>query len=154
DFRETKISSHHLLETSDQASEREMIESLTQPLREEYCKARVMLEEARIAENKQDYSTASEAYSLALKTLDAISKYSPLESERSEAAFHALIAGGFEVSARARVNASAGLLRKAESIFRRAKKLATSPDERLWASGHVHFCIALMASWRAIDGTA
>src|SRR5262249_11355566 len=61
---------------------------------------------------------------------------------------------GFEVSARARVNASAGLLRKAESIFRRAKKLATSPDERLWASGHVHFCIALMASWRAIDGTA
>jgi hypothetical protein len=153
DFKKIRMSSHRLLTMVDQASEREMIENLTEPLREEYCLARIMLEEARIAENKHDYSSASEKYGLAGLKFDEISKGSRLVRERNEAIFQASLAKAWQALTRARLDNSAGHMLEAHALFRSAKLHASDENARLLASGHEHFCRGLMASSTLADET-
>ena len=144
-FHQSRASSHQLLIALDQASEREMIESQAEPLREEYCLARVVLEEARIAESRGDHLTGSEKYALAADKFKEVSRSSRAE-ERKEGEFLCLLAKAWERSARAALNDSVELLKGARALFQRARRCAPDRNAGLLALGHIDLCDALIAS--------
>jgi hypothetical protein len=148
DFRESKTSFQTMLTHLDQLSEREMINCLAEPHREEYCHARVMLEQAKMAENKGDYLTGSEKYRLAAERFTYVSKISKSEQERGEAEFLSRLAKAWQLSTRAQLNNSIELLRQARVFLQRAHEHAPDPNAAMLASAHEHFSEGLIATWQ------
>jgi hypothetical protein len=126
--------------------ERAMLESLVEPLQGEYCNARMLIEEARVAESQGDQNTSSEKFRVAAEKLEGIATASRSEAERREVLFIASLSKAWSLMAKARTEGTRGTLQAACNIFTGLQKIGPDENARTLAAGHAHFCKAIMAS--------
>jgi len=147
-FRDSRAEANKLLTLLDQPSEREMVEQLAGPLMEEHCLARIMLEEARMAETKGDHLTSSEKYANAAEKFAEINKVAKSEQEQKEASFLFFLARGWELSSYSELNSTVELAQRARGFFAKARLHAVDANGRLLSIGHIDSCDAMISSWK------
>lgn len=120
-------------------------------LRREYCRARVLVEEARLLDKKGDHSSSSETYGRATQTLRKITEALESEQDRKEIELIITLCRAWQMMTLAEAKTSPELYLEASRLFEEAKEL--SPDERgrMLALGHSRFCQALEAGARFVD---
>lgn len=119
--------------------------------RREYCRARMLLEEARLLEKAGDHSSASEKHGLAAAILQGLAGAMEHEDHRRELRLIMTLAQAWQKMAAAEAEASPELFREASRLFTEAKDLAGSEASRMLASGHSRLCLALGAGARFTD---
>jgi len=152
-FRESRDSLEtHLAHTQD-PEEKQMDARLvkTASMRDEYCRARVALEEAKVLDKKGEDSSSSDKYGRAVDIIQRI--YESLESEqdRKEMQLILTLAKAWQLMTKAEAEASPEFYREAALLFEEAKDL--TPDKKLKSltMGHSRFCMALEAGARFTD---
>lgn len=126
--------------------ERAMLEALADPLKGEYCNARMLIEEARVAESQGDQNTSSEKFRVAAEKLEDLANASRSETERKELLFIASLSKAWGLMAEARITGAGNTLQTACNVFTRLQKMGPDENARTLAAGHAHFCKAVDAS--------
>ena len=145
-FEKSTVSFHDKLASLDQPDEKAMVERLFERTREEYCRARVILEEANMDERAGDHKTSSEKFGLASDKLNEVAVSTESEKDRREAGFLSILCKAWQVSSRAENGGSVDALEQAHDLFAKAEKMTHDEDAMNLASGHRLFCVALIAS--------
>ncbi len=152
-FREAKNSLQTELNRMESLDERQMTKSLVgaADLREEYCKARITLEEAIILDKKGDHYSSSEKYGLAASAFEAITQAMESEQDQREMRLITTLARAWQMMTRAEAEDSPSLYMEASRLFEEAKELCPNEKARFLAAGHSRFCKALEAGARYVD---
>ena len=150
-FAESKTSLKTQLALLDQPDERRMVAKLAEVPIEMYCHARVILEEAMVAENQEDYRASFEKFGFASEKLREVSTLSEFEQDRKEIGFLSTLCEAWQLSSKAELDGSTELLREASSLFGKARAMSPSIGAMKLASGHEAFCRALIASRKFAD---
>ncbi len=146
-FAESKRLFQNQLSYLDLSEERAMVSELVNASREQYCQARVLLEEARKAEAEGDPVTSSEKFALAAEKLNQISTLPTNPAlERNETRFLQKLARAWAVSTRAEAQGSRGMLERALVLFKEARSCSPDKTAQKLSSGHMEFCQGLLAS--------
>ena len=145
-FKRSITLSKQRLDLIDQPDERAMVTRLVNAPREAYCKARVTLEEATLAESDGDYRTAFEKFGLASGMLKEIYSLSNSEQEKEETGFLSILCQAWQLSDKAELEDSTEPLEEACRLFANAKKMSRLESARKLAAAHEEFCRALVAS--------
>jgi hypothetical protein len=150
-FVQSRILAKQRLPLLDQPDERIMVTRLVNAPREAYCQARITLEEAIVAESREDYRTSLEKFGLASDKLAEVSTLSESEEDRRETGFLSTLCRAWQLSDRAELEGPTELLDEARLLFVRARDMSAGERARKLASGHEAFCKALMASRKFAD---
>ncbi len=120
-------------------------------LRQEYCKARIVLEEAKLLDRKGDHYFSSEKYGLAAEAFEKTAQ--ALESEQTRQEFKLIISlsKAWQMMTRAEAQASPGLYAEASRLFEEAKELSPNEKAGTLALGHSRFCRALELGTKFAD---
>jgi len=132
----------------EDAEEKRMVSALLKAIdvREAYCRARIVLEQARVLDRQGDQASSSEKYGLAAEKFETIAGSVEPERARSEFRHIATLAKAWQIMANAELEASAELYRRASELFERARDLSPNEHARTLALGHREFCKALEAA--------
>lgn len=151
-FRESKRSLQSAAHLGEESEESQMATQLIQAAdgREEYCKARVLIEEGKIIGRKGDHDSSSAKYGEAARLLERIAAATP-EQDRREIKLIMILSKAWEAMASAESKASAGLYGEAAKFFDEARELTVNQKERMLIQGHSHFCRALGAETEFTD---
>jgi len=119
--------------------------------REAFCRARIVLEEARLLDKQGDSVGSSEKYGSAAEMFTKVLKELEEADDRKEIELIAKLSKAWQAMARAEAETSPDLYGEAALIFDKAKELASSEKARLMSMGHSRFCKALEAGTRFSD---
>jgi tetratricopeptide (TPR) repeat protein len=143
-LRETKGFLHREFVRVDDPDERSDLKGLARAaeVREEYCQARIALEEAKILDKSGDHNSSSEKYAFAIEILERIAQSESGEAQQ-QVKLIIVLTKAWQTMTRAEAGVLPDLYREASELFEEAKTM--SPDERskMLASGHSRFCKAL-----------
>lgn len=120
-------------------------------VRKAYCRARVLVEEARILERKGDISTSHERYGSAVAMLEELSEDMSSEQEQKEMLQMLNLTRAWQQMVRAEEESSPELYAEASRLFEIVKDLSTSFKTKSLALGHSRFCLALEAGTKFAD---
>ncbi len=120
-------------------------------LRQEYCNARIILEEAKILDRKGDHYSSSEKYGQAAEIFEKTA--GGLESDQSRQEFKLIItlSRAWQTITKAEASDSPELYLEASQLFEEAKGLSPTERTTMLSSGHSRFCRALEAGTRFAD---
>ena len=145
-FNETKKFIEAELNKIEDADERLMVMSLIKAsgLRQEYCMARIALEEAKILDKKGDHYSSSQKYGSAAQTLEKIAQE---ESEQDRKEFNLIIClcRAWQKMMMAEAKASSTMYSEAAELFRQANEYTLDQSTSLLALANSSFCKALEA---------
>jgi len=146
-FPEGKHSLQTALNKTENLDERRMTTGLMNAAdaRGEYCKARIILEQAIILDKRGDHYSSSEKYGLAAEAFDGITHALESERDRVEIRLIMTLARAWQMMTRAEAEQSASLYIEASRLFEDAKKLSPNEKAGFLAMGHSRFCKALEA---------
>jgi tetratricopeptide (TPR) repeat protein len=150
-FAESTILSKDQIRKIDQPDERKMLATLVNTPKQDYSQARMILEEAIIAESKEDYQTSYEKFGLASEKLREVSERSELKQDRDETGFLSTLCKAWQHSSKAELEGSLDLLQKAATYFGEAREMSPSQSAKKLAQGHEEFCKALIVSRQFAD---
>ncbi len=152
-FIESKTSIQRSLAKIENKDERQVATSLIKASdrRQEYCRARVLLEEAKTLGKKGEHHACSESYGMAADTLDKIAGIAESEQGRRELRLIATLSRAWQKMVQAEAEASAEMYLNASKLFEEAKDLAPNERTKMLALGHSRFCRALEAGTKFTD---
>ncbi len=114
-------------------------------LMQEYCKARIAIEEAKIFDKKGDHSLSSEKYGHAAKLFEKIIPLSVSEQQERELKYVHLLAQAWQKMTQAEAEVSPELYVAASKLFEEAKDLTTNEKTKMLILAHSRFSKALEA---------
>jgi len=134
-------------------TERQMARKLERlaDTRSDYCKARIILEQARAQEKRGDLRAASVNYSSACDQFEGILKQVESEHDRNECKQIILLTKAWKTMASAEAEASPELYAEASRLFEEAKDVSRGEVGKLFALGNSRFCRALEIGTRFSD---
>ena len=137
----------HKLEEITSPEENEMIQSLLKAsdLRREYCKTRILMEEARFLDREGKYLESSRKYGEAAQKLFTILDKTDIEAEKKELEYIAILCQAWEKMANAEEISSSDVYLESASLFEKAKDYCYTKKASLWALGNSSFCKGLAA---------
>jgi hypothetical protein len=146
-FHETSLSLQKQAASLDQREEKTMVEGIALAYKEEYALARVMIEDARIAEDLGDAHTSALKFREASRLLDKAAAKTTTKHERDELLYISTLAKAWEQMAQTQTNSSdeADGFKRAALLFERAIDYGPDENANILAIGHKHFCEALAA---------
>ncbi|HEX9907501.1 MAG TPA: hypothetical protein VGB78_03420, partial [Thermoplasmata archaeon] len=141
---------HAKIEVND---EKQMVERLigAADQREEFCKARIILEEARLLDKEGSLSSASEKYGLAAEMFAKIKQGLAAEQDQREIELIVSLSRAWRAMAKAESGSSPEFYEEAAHLFDDAKSLGLGDKARNLAIGHSRLCMALGAGARYAD---
>jgi hypothetical protein len=146
-FSETENSIKSKLNTIEVGEERQIAEELIKAsnVRREYCRGRVVLEEARILDRKGDHLASSDRYGQAVERIKNIIDLMELESDKRELQPLFYLCRAWQKMMLAEEQMSPSLYSEAAGLFLEAREHAIDQTTRLLAQAHSSFCKALEA---------
>ncbi|MGA2768751.1 MAG: hypothetical protein ABSF24_10620 [Candidatus Bathyarchaeia archaeon] len=152
-FSESKKSLQTQLSKIEDEDERQMATSMIKAsdLRQEYCDARIALEEAKILDKKGEHFASSGKYGFAAETFEKIGQNLESEQERKEFKFIINLSRAWQKMMLADAKASPELYLEASALFEQASKESNNEMTGLLALGHSRFCRALEAGTKFAD---
>jgi len=152
-FDETKRSLHNELSKIEDLTEKQMANSMATAtnVRQEYCEARIALEEAKILDKKGDHYASSQKYGSAAETFEKLSQALESEQEQREFKFITSLSRAWQKMTRAEAEASPTLYFEASQLFEKAKEFGPTERIKMLTLGHSRFCRALEAGTRFVD---
>ncbi len=152
-FGETRASLQTQTAKVEGDDQKQMIDRLvraTDP-RQEYCKARIAIEEAKILDRKGDHHNSSDKYASAADNLHAAMGKAQSQKEKREFNAVMVLAKAWQAMTKAEAEASPELYLEASRFFGQAKELSPTEKGKALALGHSRFCRALEAGTRFSD---
>ncbi len=152
-FEDTKATLQKQLDSIEEREEKTMVRALVKAsdIRQDYCRARITLEEARVLDKAGDHQAASHKYSEAARTFEEISRTVEPKEERRKIELVKILSKAWETMARAEAQASPLLYNEASGLFEQAKDLSSNSKTIMLALGDSRFCKALEAGTRFAD---
>ncbi len=152
-FQDGKSSIQAELSKIENQDEKRMATGLVKAadLRQEYCSARIAVEEARTLDMKGDHSSSSDKYEQAMRSFEKIMEAGDSEQVRREMKLIMTLSKAWQIMTRAEGEASPELYQKASRLFEEAKDLSPNEKTRMLTLGHSRFCKALEAGTRFAD---
>jgi len=152
-FKDSKTKMHEQLAVVEVNDEKQMVERLINAAdsRQELCKARVTLEEARLLDKGGNLGSASEKYGLAADAFTKIKRGITAEQDRKEIELIITLSKAWKAMAKAEADASPEEFAEAARLFEAAKVLSPGEKAKALALGHSRFCKALEAGTRFAD---
>ena len=161
-FREAKNTLRVATDRIENIDEKDLAERLIKALgiREEYCRGRIILEEAKVLGRHGDNAASSRKYGLAAKrfqkVLDKIEREScftdaTITKDRQELTPIIYLCRAWQMMKKAEAEASPELYLEASQLFDKAKEHSFNEKAKLLALGHSRFCKALVAGTRFED---
>ena len=120
-------------------------------LRQEYCRARMAIEEAKILDKRGEHYSSSEKYQSAIEAFGKLDRSVDLEQDRKEIKHAAALSQAWQEMELAEAEESPELYLKASQLFEEAKELSPNEKSRALALGHSRFCRALETGTRFAD---
>jgi len=120
-------------------------------IRSEYCRGRIILEEAKILDQEGDYPSSSQKYLAAAHIFDKLQKETESETERKELKPIVYLCLAWQKMTLADARASPELYVEASQLFDQTSEHSRSERTRLLTLGHSRFCRALEAGTRFTD---
>jgi tetratricopeptide (TPR) repeat protein len=144
-FDETRKSLENQLPRIEEDEEKEMATNMLKAtsLRQQYCTARVAVEEAKIFDKKGDHLSSSEKYSSAADILEGIQEAVETERDKKEFNLIATLSKAWAKMTLAEAEESPSLYAEASQLFEKAKELSPNEKTKILALGHSRFCRAL-----------
>ena len=136
---------------SEQPDERRLFERPAKEPIMEYCRSRILIEEARLAENKGDYQTGIAKFQQASKQLKEISTRFRSWGGREEILPVASLSEGWGLMTHGIAEGSTRLLQLARDKFERSFVLCTNENSRQLARAYALLCRAMEASAEFAD---
>ena len=130
---------------SNNEKERALALSKTSETRREYCKGRILLEEARIHDRESNTLLSAEKYSLAIKAFQKVAEALEEESERKELYLMIYFCQAWEKMKLAEQRVAPELFLESSRLFIKAKKYSVKEKTSLLAMGNSALCKALEA---------
>jgi tetratricopeptide (TPR) repeat protein len=152
-FEQTRKSIQNELGKIEDSEEKEMAKSMLKAtsLRQQYCVARIAVEEAKILDKKGDHYSSSEKYDSAAETLGKITQNVESERDRKEFDLITTLSQAWAKMTRAEAEESPSLYTEASQLFEKAKELSPNERAKNLALGHSRFCRALEAGMQFAD---
>ncbi len=152
-FPEGKRSLQGELSRVQNTDEKKMIAILVRAadLRQEYCNARIALEEAKILDRKGDQYSSSEKYGQAAEIFEKIGGGLESDQSRQELKLIVTLSKAWQTMTKAEASDSPELYLEASLLFEEAKGLSPTERTTMLSSGHSRFCKALEAGTRFAD---
>ena len=135
------------VESSDE-KEQAIALSKASESRREYCKGRILLEEARIYDRKGDHYSSSDKYGSATKAFQKVAKSLEQESERKELYPIIYSCQAWEKMKLAEQGVNPDLFKESSRLFTKAEKHSFREKTSLLAMGNSALCRALEAGIR------
>jgi KaiC/GvpD/RAD55 family RecA-like ATPase/tetratricopeptide (TPR) repeat protein len=135
------------LEEITTSEEKEMTKKLFEAteLRRKYCRARILMEEAKLLDREGKYLQSSRSYGRAAQEIGSIVDKMDVEAERKELEYIAILCRAWEKMANAEETTSSESYLKAAVLFEQAKNHCYTKKASLWALGNSNFCRGLAA---------
>ena len=150
-FRASKLSVRNRLATLQEPEEKMLARSLAVAPRDTYCIARMIIEEAKIAESNGEHRTGSEKFGLASDKLAEVSGTFIHDGERREIEFISLLARAWQQVSKSFDSRDDRHAERAFRLFEAAREKASDENGKLLASAHGHFYQAVLSTKRFID---
>jgi len=152
-FKDSKSNMHEQLTKIESKDEKQMVERLIDASdnRQELCKARIALEEAKLLDKEGNLSSASEKYGLVADILSKIKLGLTSEQDRKEIELMIILSKAWKAMAKAEAESSPELYEDAAHLFDEAKNLSPGDKAKNLALGHSRLCMALGAGARYAD---
>jgi tetratricopeptide (TPR) repeat protein len=152
-FQETRKSLQSKLGDVENPAEEQTAKNMIKAteLRDEYCKGRIILEEARILDKKGDHYSSSEKYDSASRIFEEIAEALELEQDKKELKLVAALSQAWSKMTKGEAEESPNLYIQASQLFEQAKELSPNEKTRMLVSGHSRFCKALEAGTKFGD---
>lgn len=152
-FNETGKSLRAKLDEIQDMDEKEMATSMLKAteLRQEYCKSRIAIEEAKTLDKRGDHHSSSEKYGSAAEMLGKMIQKLESEQDRKEIRYIMSLSRAWQKMTLAESEASPALYLDASEYFEEAKESSPNEKAKMLALGHSRFCRALEAGTRFSD---
>jgi len=146
-FSKAKESIQQKIEKITSPEEKEMIQKLLKAsdLRRKYCKARILMEEAKLLDREGKYLLSSKSYGKASQSISDIVDKIDTETESNELEYVALLCQAWEKMAIAQETSSSESYLEASALFEKAKDFCFTKKASLWILGNINFCKGLAA---------
>ncbi len=143
----------HETKKIEDVDERRMAEALVRvaAVRQKYCDARVVLEEAKDLEKKGQGHLCSEKYGKVATMLQDIQSSLETDQDKKEIELILTLTKAWQAMCKADAEESSDSYSQASVLFEKAKELSSGERARLMAMGHSRFCKALEAGTRFTD---
>jgi len=145
-FRQSNIALQRHSVQLERPIEKSMVDSLAVGSKDDYCLARIHLEEARAYESQGDYHSAAEKYGLAADRFFEITKTTPKLHERDEMLFLSDVGRGLQNIAQSVIADQATSLKEASEHFNRSMTHAIDGNQKSLASGYKNLCLAIVSA--------
>jgi hypothetical protein len=152
-FQESKSALHNQIAKIEDADEKQLARDLERAanLRGNYCKARIVIEKARLFDKEGDVSACSDKYGQAAELFEKLLQELELERDKKEFQLMATLSRAWQAMAKAEVESSPDYYGTAAEMFDRAKDFSTGEKAKMLVSGHSRFCKALETGTRFIE---
>ena len=146
-FQKTEIKIKNKLEENPTSEGMDLMTRIlnVSDLRQRYCQARILMEEAKLLDREGKFLDSSKKYGAASKKISAIVDKVDNNVEGKELEYLAILCRAWEKMANAEETASADLYLEAAQLFERAKDYCYTRKASLWALGNSNFCKGLAA---------
>jgi hypothetical protein len=152
-FDETKKSIQNELSKIEDVDEKRMANSMVKAtdVRQEYCMARIVLEQARKMDKEGDHYSSSEKYGSAAEAFEKIGESVESNQERREIKFTISLSRAWQKMTLAEAKSSPALYIEASQLFEQTEELSPNEKTKMLVLGHSHFCRALEAGTKYVD---
>jgi len=152
-FKDSEMNMRDHLTKIESPDEKQMVEMLIRAAdnRQELCKARIALEEARLLDKEGKLGSASEKYGLVADMFGKIKQELDTDQDRKEIELIITLSNAWKSMAKAEAELSPELYEDAARLFDEAKNLSPGDKAKNLAMGHSRLCMALGAGARYAD---
>ncbi|MEJ2242873.1 MAG: hypothetical protein P8Y18_12155 [Candidatus Bathyarchaeota archaeon] len=114
-------------------------------LRQKYCQARILMEDAKLLDREGNYLDSSKSYEKAVQNFSEIINKIEIETDRKELEYIRTLCKAWGKMASAEERSSSELYLEAAELFEKAKEYSYTKKASLWALGNSNFCRGLAA---------
>jgi hypothetical protein len=152
-FDETKKSIQNELNKIEDIDEKRMANSMLKAtdVRQEYCMARIAIEDAKILDKKGDHYFSSEKYGQAAEAFEKMGQALESEQEQREMKFIMTLSRAWQKMTMAEAKSSPTLYADASQLFEQTEGLSSNEKTKMLVLGHSRFCRALQAGTKYVD---
>jgi hypothetical protein len=152
-FNEAKKSLETQLNKIEDTDEKQMAADLVKAtdVRQEYCRARIALEQARKMDKEGDHYSSSEKYGSAAEAFEKTSESVESDQERREIKFTINLSRAWQKMTLAEAKSSPALYLEASQLFEQTEELSPNEKTKMLVLGHSRFCRALEAGTKYVD---
>ena len=146
-FKKTESKIKAKINEEQTAEEKDLITRIlkSSDLRQEYCKARILMEEAKRLDREGRYLDSSKNYEKAAQKIAIVVERIDVEADRKELEYLAILCQAWEKMANAEETSSSEAYLEAATLFEEAKDHCYTKKASFWALGNSYFCKGLAA---------